>query len=92
MNSKAHSENPLKRVQEFFFFFFFFFSSTLYGFELLASEFIPRWVSNAADSVSSDRGCAPHPFANSIPQFWGSYAEISHLCHNKKVQFQTRSR
>jgi hypothetical protein len=39
MNSKAHSENPLKRVQEFDAF-----SLTLYGFRLLASEFIPRWT------------------------------------------------
>jgi hypothetical protein len=72
MNSKAHSENPLKRVQEFFF------SSKLYGFQLLASEFIPRRVSNVAESVSSDRGYAPQPFANSIPQVFGrQFSELN---------------
>jgi hypothetical protein len=39
MNSEAHSENPLKRVQEGLGFETF--SLTLYGFELLALEFIP---------------------------------------------------
>jgi hypothetical protein len=37
MNSEAHSENPLKRVQEDLMPF----SLTLYGFGLLAPEFIP---------------------------------------------------
>jgi hypothetical protein len=66
MNSKAHSETPLKRVQELFFFF----SSTLYGFELLASEFIPRWTSNEAEELSGGRVLAPPSFANSILGVW----------------------
>jgi hypothetical protein len=65
MNSKANSENPLKRVQEVFYLF----SSTLYGFELLASEFIPRWAINEAERFSRGQGHAPLQFANSILVF-----------------------
>jgi hypothetical protein len=66
MNSKAHSENPFQRVQEVLEVqeIFDIFSSTLYGFELLASEFIPRWTRNEAENLSGDEILSQ--FTNSI--------------------------